>query len=172
MSRDDLKQLHWLHEKRKEKALEQVNARRNAFQSAQDELEDAKQAISNHVDHARQQEASGLSGMMGKTLSYADIANFQSELASLADRLAALKSTEKAAGDGFETAKTELKEASTIYRKHHFRVEKLQELMKMQNRKRQRRDLALSEALDDEQQIQRRPRSRTPISGNKDSRDA
>ncbi len=150
MGRADLKRLHWLREKRKEKALEKVAATQSALQRAENELDEARVAVAERIEAARRQDALRFAEMKDKTLSYSDMANFESDRGAYAYELMALRSLEKAADKRREEAKLELKAASAAFRKLHLESEKLQSLMTHQARIDQRKSLILSEAGDDE----------------------
>jgi hypothetical protein len=150
MKRDDLARLHHIRNQRKLKALERVAACQAAMQRAEQLLMEAKEAVSLQAATALEKESASLSGMIGETLSYAEICNFQTELAVLAEELEILLAAEKDAGDRRAAAQADLKTASTLFRERHRSVEKLQYLMREEKRKHQGRNLALSEAAEDE----------------------
>jgi hypothetical protein len=150
MKRDDLARLHHIRNQRKLKALERVAACQAAVQRAELLLAEAHAAVSGHVAAALETESTGLSDMVGKTLSYVEISNFQAELLVLAEQLEILLAVEKDAGDQKTAAQADLKSASTIFREHHRSVEKLQYLIREKIRKNQGKTLALAEAADDE----------------------
>ncbi|MGB0084953.1 MAG: hypothetical protein WBP94_06225 [Rhodomicrobiaceae bacterium] len=156
MTQDGLKRLYRLRELRKEKALEKVTARQAALRRAEHELIEAQNVLEDHLQATLQQEASGLSGMVGKTLSHAEIFSFRSELMLLIERLAALMAEEKTAGQMREMAKAELKAATAVFRDYHRSAEKLDHVIVQGGRKLMKKRLALSEAIDDELQNRRR----------------
>lgn len=150
MSRVDLKRLHWLREKRMERALEDVAARQTALNNAEEQLSEARKAVSERIQAARRQDAASFSQMKGKTISYAEITNYSSDRSAYAYQLQELRMAEKNAGKHCENAKAELKKATRIYRQYYIDSEKLQRLIKERTGKLQRRQIAFSEAHDDE----------------------
>lgn len=150
MNKVDLKRLHWLREKRMERALEQVAARQTALSNAEEQLEEARKAVSDRIQAARTEDATSFSQMQGKTISYAEIANYSSNRSAYAYQLQELRVAEKNAGKQCDNAKDELKKATKIYRQHYMSSEKLQHLIKEQTRTLQRKAIAFSEASDDE----------------------
>jgi hypothetical protein len=150
MKRDDLGRLHHIRNQRKLKALERVAACQAALQRAEQVLAEAQAAVGHHIAATLEREAKGHAEMIGKTLSHAEICNFHGELVVLAEQLAGLIALEKDAGGQRDTAQAELQAASAIFRERHRSVEKLQYLIREQNRKGQGKDLALAESADDE----------------------
>ncbi len=156
MRKDELSRLRQLRELRKEKALEKVAARQAALTRAEHVLAMAQSALMAHLEETRQQEASGLSDMMGKTLSHAEISTFRSELMLIIEKLEAFILDEQMAGEVREMAKTELKAATAVFRDYHRSAEKLDYVIGEEGRKLRKKALALSETIDDELQSRHR----------------
>lgn len=165
MDKVDLKRLHWLREKRMERALEKVAARQTALSKAQEQLNEARKAVHDRIQAARAQDAARFSQMRDKTISYSEIANYGSDRSAYAYQLQALRVAEKNAGQQCDDAKAELKRATQIYRQHYISSEKLQHLIKERTRKLQRKEIAFSEANDDEfsNRHQRQPNNGQPF---------
>lgn len=150
MKRYGLEPLLQLREKRKEQALELVALRNAALLQAERQLADAQLAVQSHLNAVREHENSSLSEVMGKMLSHADILNIRSELTILVYKLDELLALEQNAARQRDAAQSGLEAATDIYRQHYRSAEKLQHLVTQENRKHQRKELALSEASEDE----------------------
>lgn len=159
MKQDDLRRLHQLRETRKQKALEALAARQAAARHAELQLANAQAAVSEHAELLLQQEADSLAGMLGKVVSHADIAMHHSELIVQAQRLEVLRARETASGKRQEAAQSDVRSASAVFHQRYRSAEKLRHLIDEQGRKSQRRQLALTEAGDDEL------RPRRPVQG-------
>lgn len=150
MKRDPFLQLHRLRMKRKEMAFERVAMRQAAFARAEQQLAEASETLSAHAEKARARESASHADIAGKTLSFTEVMNFQTELALLAHRLDELRREQTGAGARRDAAQSEMKAAAALFREYHRKVEKLDYLLAETQRGHRRRELALSEASDDD----------------------
>lgn len=157
MKQDELGRLRHIRDRRKVNALERVTASQTALQRAEQTLAEARAAVEARRREARERESGGLSAIMGKTLSHAEIANFNAQLVFLAEQLDALHAAEKDVEEKRDAARADLKAAYAIFRQHHKSVEKLRYVILQEGRRHQSRRLALSEAVDEEYHCRSKP---------------
>jgi hypothetical protein len=150
MKQDELDRLRHIRDQRKTKALERVAASQAALQRAEQTLAEASVALEAQRREARERESGGLSAIMGKTLSHAEIADFHAQLVFLSEQLDTLHAMEKEVEQKRDAARSDLKAANAVFRQRHKSVEKLQYVILQERQRHQSRHLALSEAVDDE----------------------
>ena len=125
--------------------MERVRFRQSVLKQATRELAEANAAIDAHHETARSQEDAGLSQIVGKTISCAEMLNFHLERLHHAYRLEELRYAEKLSEKKRDEAQVELKSAAALFRERHRSVEKFDYLLSDLRRGDQKKSLALSE---------------------------
>jgi hypothetical protein len=150
MKKDDLARLHWIRQQREAKALRAVTQRHGVLVHAQQAADEASAATADHAARAQEHERQVLRALVGKELRRYDILNLQSSLDAAADEQRKLKTAEHEAGKERDAKRAELEEARGVFHHRRREADKLGQIVETRGAALARRQMALTEANDDE----------------------
>jgi hypothetical protein len=151
MKRLSLDQLMELRRRREEKSLEIMAARQGAHRRAQARADAAHATAVNHAADTKNREYELINSMMGRNVRPATIARIQADLDARAMEQQDLRQLEAMAQRDVHEQRRELDKARKVYRERHTDTEKLKELLKQEGEKTARRQIAIGEAIEEDQ---------------------
>jgi len=151
MKRPPLERLLELRRRREARALEALTLRKGAHRRAQAHAEEARDAVLRHTAHAKEQERALMASLMGQNIRHAAIARLQASLDVLAIEQKDLCRHESEAKAELKERRKDLDKARKAYRERHKDAEKFGELVQLQSARTARRQIALDEAIQDDQ---------------------
>lgn len=147
----DLKRLRDLRLKREERALEQVAQAQEAVRTAENVVSNARNSLNAHIQHARNREREATAGIIGRTLKRQILTRMQLEFDVLAQKQSELRKMLEMARMVLQSRETDLDNARQIYKKYRLESEKLRLLLEQRKTLSDRKQAAVTEAMDEDQ---------------------
>jgi hypothetical protein len=147
----DLIRLRDLRLKREERALEKVAQAQDAVRKAENVVSDTKNALNTHIKRAQMREREITAGIIGRTLRQQALARMRLEFDVFAQKQSELRKLLDLARMVLQTRENDLDNARQIYKKFRLETEKLRLLLEQRKTKSDRRQVAVTEAMDEDQ---------------------
>lgn len=147
----DLIRLRDLRLKREERALEKVAQAQDAVRKAENVVSDTKNALNTHIKRAQKREREITAGIIGRTLRQQALTRMRLEFDVFAQKQSELRKLLDLARMVLQTRENDLDNARQIYKKFRLETEKLRLLLEQRKTKSDRRQVAVTEAMDEDQ---------------------
>lgn len=158
--KDSLSRLHEIRQKREEKSREVLIAKEGERRRANAELDRAAHHVKDHVASARDQEQQMIGAMIGKVFRPNALLNVQTSLDTLKERQKELAEIETQARQLLQQKSDEVRNARQQYQQHQRKSAKLFHVLETHGKRLLRRQLAVMEAGEDDQNGDRRAQNR------------